>query len=557
MNEGNPEMKHVEQAPQAQIQTKRSFSIIWVVPVIALLIGGWLAFKAWSEKGPEITITFETADGLEANKTKIKFKDVEVGTVTGITLREDLAGVVVKAEMSKDSESYITDKTQFWVVRARVAAGEVSGLGTLFSGAYIGCNPSKEGKSATQFIGLEKPPVVTAGLPGRHFVLDSETLGSLDIGSPVYYRGIKVGQVIAYDFDNAAESVDIRVFVNAPYHEKVMQSTRFWNASGIDVTLNTEGVKVDTQSLVSIMLGGVAFDLPEHIGLNQQAEEEQRFKLYDTQAGTKEKTYSIKRYYMMYFDQNVRGLAPGAPIELKGIKLGEVVDVKLEVNADDLSARIAVLTMVEPERIDTVIEDNVAMAGAEHIVDKQGQKVNLKRLIAKGLRAQLKTGNLLTGQLYIDLDFYADTAAYNGPETAGSYLVFPTVPAPLEQIVQRVENILEEVEKIPFEAIGKDLNIAIATLTTTLDEIKTMSGNVNNETMPKINDVLDDLQTALKGFDTTLKGIDSTLGADSALNYNARQVTNEMSLAIRSIRSLLEYLERDPQALLLGKEGDK
>jgi paraquat-inducible protein B len=549
MNEGDSEMKHGVQAPEAHLQTKRSFSIIWVVPIIALLIGGWLAFKAISEKGPEITIKFESADGLEANKTKIKYKDVEIGTVTGIRLMDNLSGVVVTAEMSKGAEAYVTDKTQFWVVRARVAAGEVSGLGTLFSGAYIGCNPSKEGKSARQFTGLEKPPVLTAGLPGRHFILESETLGSLDIGSPVYYRGIKVGQVIAYDFDDAAESVDIRVFVHAPYHEKVLQGTRFWNASGIDFTLNTEGVKVDTQSMVSIMLGGVAFDLQKHLDFGQQAEEERVFKLYASHDETKEKTYNLKRYYMMYFDQSVRGLAPGAPVELRGIKLGEVVDVKLEMNADNLSARIAVLVMIEPERIDTVIESHVAVAGADRSVDKQEAQGNIKKLVAKGLRAQLKTGNLLTGQLYVDLDFYESAAPFE-VKIVGDYPVFPTIPAPLEQIVNRVENILEQVEKVPFEKIGKDLHEAISALTLTIEEIKTMSGSINEETIPRVNASLDNLQG-------TLKGIEATLGEDSALNYNARTITDELSMTIRSIRSLLSYLERDPQALIFGKEGEK
>jgi len=549
MNEGNSSMKPVEQAPQAQIRTKRSFSIIWVVPVVALLIGGWLAFKAWSEKGPEIKISFESADGLEANKTKIKFKDVEIGTLTAIDLKEDLSGIVVTAEMKKDTEQYMKDKTQFWVVRARVAAGEVSGLGTLFSGAYIGCNPSKEGETTKQFIGLEKPPIVTAGLPGRQFLLSAETLGSLDVGSPVYYRGIKVGQVIAYDFDDRAESVSLTIFVNAPYHQKVLQNSRFWNASGIDVTLNTEGVKVDTQSLVSIMLGGVAFDLPEMFEVTQPAEKDTIFKLYPNHESSNEQSYTVKRFYMMYFDQNVRGLVPGAPVEVMGIRLGEVVDVKLEVNTDDRSVRIAVLVSIEPERIDTIVDDHVRTTGAKNIYSEQESEANFSRMIAKGLRAQLKTGNLLTGQLYVDLDFYKDAPPAK-LESANGYLVFPTIPAPLEQIVQKVDKILEKFDKVPLEKIGKNLQEAVAALTATLEEIKTMSGSVNAETLPKVNATLEDLQG-------TLKGIETTLGADSPLNYNVRTITDELSATLRSVRSLVDFLDRNPQALIFGKEGDK
>jgi len=549
MNEGNSNVKPVEQAPQAQIRTKRSFSIIWVVPVVALVIGGWLAYKAWSEKGPEIKISFESADGLEANKTKIKFKDVEIGTLTAIDLKGDLSGVVATAEMKKDTARYMNDKTQFWVVRARVAAGEVSGLGTLFSGAYIGCNPSDEGKPAKEFIGLEKPPIVTSGQPGRHFTLSADNLGSLDVGSPVYYRGIKVGQVIAYDFDDQAESVNLTIFVHAPYHEKVMQDSRFWNASGIDLTLNTEGVKVDTQSLVSIMLGGVAFDLPEMFEPSQPAEQNRSFKLYENRESSNERTYTVKRYYMMYFNQNVRGLTPGAPVEIMGIKLGEVVDVKLEMNADDLSARIAVLVLIEPERIDTVVEHRVATTGAKHSVSGEGSKDEVRQLVAKGLRAQLKTGSLLTGQLYIDLDFYKNAPPAK-VETANGHLVFPTIPAPLEQIVQKVDKILEKFNKVPLEKIGKNLQEAVATLTLALNEIKTMSGNVNGETLPKVNATLEELQR-------TLKGVEATLGADSALNYNVRTITDELSATLRSVRSLVDYLDRNPEALIFGKEGNK
>lgn len=539
-------MKHVEQAPEAQIQTRRNFSIVWVVPIVALLIGGWLAYKAWSEKGPEITIAFDSADGLEANKTKIKFKDVEIGTVTAIDLKEDLSGVIVTAEMKKDASQYMTERTQFWVVRARVAAGEVTGLGTLFSGAYIGCNPSQDGKPNHHFIGLEKPPVVTAGMPGRHFVLDSKTLGSLDFGSPVYYRGIKVGQVVAYDFDIENDSVNIRVFIHAPYHEKVRQNTRFWNASGVDFTLSTEGVKIDTQSLVSILLGGVAFDLPEHLDPVKPAEEDRVFDLFPDYESIQARTYTFKRYYLMHFDQSVRGLAPGAPVELKGIKLGEVVDVKLEVNADDLSVRIAVLVMIEPERIDTVIENQLAQPGDTKVADEAESRENIQKLVARGLRAQLKTGNLLTGQLFIELDFYPNAPPAK-VETVSSYLVFPTVPAPLERIMQRVDHILSKLEKVHFEKIGKDAHEAIASMTLALEEIKVISGNVNRETLPRINTALDDLQGTLQGFE-------ATLGEDSALNYNARTITDELAATLRSLRSLLSYLERDPQSLIFGKE---
>jgi len=557
MSEEPPGMKHVEQAPAALVQTKRSFSIIWVVPIIALLIGGWLTFKAMSEKGPVIMITFETAEGFETGKTKVKFKDVEVGKVTQINLNEDRSGVVVSVEMTPDAKPYLTEKTQFWVVRATVAAGKVSGLGTLLSGAYIGINPSSEGKKTKHFKGLEKPPVLTEGQPGQHYILEAHSLDSLDLGSPVYYRGIKVGQVVEYHFNEDAESVLIKVFVNAPYHEKVRQNTRFWNASGIDMTMDATGIKLNTQSVVSIMLGGLAFDLRQHDIPGEAADKNHKFQLYPDQKSSHEESYEIKRYYVMYFDQSVRGLAPGAPVEIKGIPVGEVVSVKLQFDQGTLDFRIPVMIALEPERLDVVITETgevVAGEAKEDVLEEETSHTydldtRTRQLIEKGFRGQLKTGSLLTGQLYVDLDFYPE-APPAALEKIHGHTVFPTISAPLEQIVQKVNNILKKVEQVPFDKIGRELQGAVAELTTTLEEIKGISGKVNEETIPKVNASLDQLQE-------TLNGIESTLGPDSALNYNARQVTSELALAIRSIRSLLEYLERDPQALILGKEGDK
>jgi paraquat-inducible protein B len=568
MNEEHSGMPPVEQAPRAQVRTKRTFSIVWVVPIVALAIGGWLAFKAWSEKGPEIKITFESADGLEANKTKIKFKDVEIGIVTAINLKDNLSGVVVTAEMKKDTATYINDKTQFWVVRARVAAGEVSGLGTLFSGAYIGCNPSTEGKPTRQFTGLEKPPVVTYGVPGRQFLLTADSLGSLEVGSPVYYRGIKAGQVIAYDFDNRNDLVNLTIFVNSPYDEKVLTNSRFWNASGIDVNMGAEGVKIDTQSMISIMLGGVAFDLPDLQKPGQAAEQNQVFTLYKNRESAQERTYAFKKYYMLYFDQNVRGLNPGAPVEIMGIKLGEVVDIKLELNTDDLAARVAVLIMIEPQRVDTVIENNTTISGMDRTVNEQKTRDLVNQLAERGLRAQLKTGSLLTGQLYVDLNFYKDAPPAQIGEVNG-YPVFPTIPAPLEQIVEKVRNILDKFDKapldqivvkidsildkfnkFPIDQIGGNLQEAVAALTRTLEEVKNLSGNVNRETLPQIN-------TALAELQKTLQSLDGALGSESSLTYNISTITDDLSATLRSVRSLVDYLERNPQALIFGKEENK
>ncbi|MGW8313716.1 MAG: PqiB family protein, partial [Desulfuromonadales bacterium] len=380
--------------------------------------------------------------------------------------------------------------------------------------------------------------------------------GSLELGSPIYYRGIKVGKVVDYDFDQQAEKVLIKVFVNAPFNEKVRQNTRFWNASGIDLTMSAAGIKLDTQSLVSILTGGISFGLRQHSQPGEQAKEGTTFKLYPNHDSSLKDEYTVKRYFLMYFDQSVRGLQPGAPVEIKGIQVGEVVSLDLRYNIKKLDFFIPVMVVLEPERLNAVIwnEGDVTTNKATIAEESANEDVDtlFKRtqaMIDKGFRAQLKTGSLLTGQLYVDLDFYPNAPPAKMTMENG-YPVFPTIPAPLALIVERVDDILKKFDQIPFGKIGNELQVAIKSLNATLEEVKSISGNVNRETIPKINAALENLQQVMQG-------LESTLGPESALNYNAREVTSELAQVIRSIGSFMEYLQRNPQALLIGKEGDK
>jgi len=549
MNAENNLEPDLSDLPQADVQSKKQISIVWLIPVIAMLIGGWLAYKGLSEKGPMVIITFESAEGLEAGKTQVKYKDVKLGEVQSIRFNADLSRVIITAELVKEATPFLTENTRFWVVRPRVTASGVSGLGTLFSGAYIGMDPGKEGESARKFKGLEIPPVVTTGMPGREFLLRANTLGSLDIGAPVYYRQIQVGQVIGYDLEEEGKSLRVKIFINAPHDKLVRMNTRFWNASGFDLKLDASGLKLNTESLVTIMLGGIAFDTPTSLQAGGPPGDDQIFRLYETRESIFERIYTEKNHWVLHFSESIRGLTVGAPVEFRGIKMGQVVDIDAEFDQTTFTPRITVLIETEPQRWKVIGEGKV------------DAKTEIKALVAKGMRAQLKTGSLLTGQLYVELDFHPD-APKAQVKFRGEFPEVPTIPAPLQIITARVNSLLSKIETIPIEKIGKDLGAtlhnvksltdsaellqAVKALNETLQSTRQLVQNLDSNVAPAISSTLEQAQK-------TLVSVEGTLGKDSPMQHEIRRALKELGDAARSIRVLADYLERHPDALIYGK----
>lgn len=553
MTEREPPGAPSEELPEAVIAPRSRVSLVWLIPMAALLIGGWLAYTAYSERGPTIRIELKTAAGLQAGKTKVKFKEVEVGNVKSIQVRPDLQGVVVTAELVAGAEVYLREKTRFWVARPRVTASRVSGLETLLSGAYITFDPVTEGDGASEFVGLEEPPLFTTSEPGKKFILRSKTLGSLNIGSPVYHRHIQVGQIVGYELDEAGDAVSIELFIAEPNDRLVLTNTRFWNASGVDVKLSTEGISVDTQSLLSVLVGGVAFDTPTTLEEEgEPATHDQYFPLYANREEAHEKIYLDKKRFLLFFDSSVRGLSVGAPVLLRGIKLGQVLDVQLEFDVKEFEFHIPVLIEIEPDRIRFV--------GGEY--EDVQEETPIARFVDEGLRAQLKSGSLITGQLFVDLDLHDDVPAAAVGEQGG-YPVIPTVStAPLEEITNKANEFLNTLNELPLQEIGSDLRDTIkgakeiATseelersvkeLELTLKQVHEMARGLDKDVMPKLSATLEQARV-------TLASADNLVAADSAVYLELKRMLRELSAAARSVRGLADYLERHPEALIKGK----
>jgi len=506
--------------PESNIQPRSKLSIVWLVPIVAILIGAWIGYKAWSEMGPTIVITFETADGLEAGKTKIKYKNVEVGEVISIHVNHDTKNVEVTAEMKRDIKPFLTDKTRFWVVRARIDASGVSGLGTLLSGAYIGLELNSEGESATNYTGLEIPPVITGTVPGKHFVLHTKNLASIERDVPVYYRKFSVGKVEDVKLDPDGESVSIRIFIREPYDQWVNSSTRFWNVSGVDFSLNADGFQVDTESLVSMLIGGIAFESKDLGSDIIQAENNSEFELFKSHAEAIKKYYKIGIKYVTNFAESVRGLAVGAPVDFRGKQVGEVTDIQLVYDKEQQKITVPVTFTVDYGRL--ALKGNEE--DASQIYDSHIARTNL--FVKQGLRAQLQTGSLLTGQLFVAMDFFPDAPAYVMDWDA-EIPEFPAQPGTIDELKIHLSSILKKADDM-------------------MTQINELSYKLNHNLEPELSDTL-------KQAENTLLTIQDTLKNDSPLQQDLQMTLREFTKAARSIKTLTDYLERHPESLIKGK----
>jgi paraquat-inducible protein B len=510
---------------------------IWIVPVVAVLIGVWLAAQAILQQGPTITISFKTGDGLEAGKTKIKFKDVDIGVVKSVALSGDYTRVIATAELTRDASKMLVDDTRFWVVRPRVSGGTVSGISTLLSGAFIGMDIGKSKRDRRDYVGLEAPPVFASDVPGREYVLKSDDLGSVAIGTPIFFRRLQVGQVTSYELDPNGKGVTMRVFINAPYDRFVTADTRFWHASGVDVTLNTEGVKVNTQSLVSILVGGLAFQTPPDAPDDEpQAAAHTSFELFDDRAEAMKMHDRIVETYVFNFKESVRGLVIGAPVEFRGIPIGEVAAINTRFDPVTKQFSIPVTVKFYPERFTSRYESEPRGGRLSRTPREMAEF-----LVSRGMRGQLKTGSLLTGQLYIALDFFPNAPKAevdwnrNPPE-------LPTVSSGLQSLQESITDLIARMNKIPFEAIGKNAQQTLARADSLLQSFDT-------QLVPQARDTL----TAAR---TTLDSANSALQPDSALQQDTADAIRELSRTAASLRALADYLERHPEALLRGKPED-
>jgi paraquat-inducible protein B len=488
---------------------KHHFSPVWIIPVVAALFGLFLVWKYYSERGPEVTVRFETAEGIVAGKTPVLCRSVNIGTVDNVQLTDKLK-VKVTMQMTSDAEKLLVQDTQIWVVRPRYGASGISGLSTIVSGNYIELEPGLSKKSRSEFIGLEQPPVTPKGVPGLHIKLIAEEAGGIDPGSPITYKGLGVGKIEKRTFLPATGQVEFDAFIEGDYGRLVRQGSKFWNISGVDLEVGANGVKLRTGTLEALLLGGVTFSEPAADEKSVPVADGTVFTLFDSFEDTQKFMMRNPLPYLLLFTESVRGLNPEAPVEFRGIRIGTVEGVSFKYLPNEPERRVPVLIKIDPELI-TELSDGWDASGAF-----------IAKNVEKGLRASLKSGNLLTGQMFIDLDYQKDAKPAEVRDYAG-YKILPTAPAGgLAQIQEQASALLAKLQALPLEKTVNNASDALASIKSAADDLKKTASGFNDNS-PLYHDLSE-----------TLRQLDETL---------------------RSLRGLTNTLERKPNSIIFGKPG--
>jgi paraquat-inducible protein B len=544
---------------RAGIRHSRRIPVIWIIPIIAIAIGVWLAWDTLSKEGPTITITFETAEGLQAGQSQLKFRDITLGTVKRLDLSKDHAHVAVTVATTRQAEPLLTDQTVFWVVKPRLFAGNISGLDTLLSGSYIGMMPgATEGKPQRAFTGREEPPVLQANIPGHTFSLKANRLGSISVGSPVYFRDLNVGEVLGWDIADMAQSVTIHTFVRAPYDRYVTNDTRFWNASGVSLKIGGTGVELQLESLRALLLGGIAFTTPDGKSVGTMSADNHVFPLFASKEAADAASYSRKIPVISFFPGSVRGLGPGSEVTMHGLAIGHVTSVALSYDPVKDTIVAPVRYEVEPERIVGI---------GNHVFASTNEAV--QNVLQRGLRASLESASLITGQQMVTLDFVRDAPSASVTMDGEDFVLPTTGGTGLAGLQASATALLEQVSAIPFKQIGDNLagilqstnNLtngpqvqkSLEDLSATLASAKQVLQHFDASTSKVLPEITAGLEKTLTNANKLMLSLNTGYGDNTQFSRDLGRLLIQLNDAVRSIRAFADLLARHPEALIKGR----
>lgn len=572
-------------AVEADIKSRESFNHVWWLPLIALLLIAYIGISHYTSQGPLITITFKNAEGLEAGKAKVRYKEVTIGMVEKVTLNDNLKMVDISVRMDKSSEGLLRENTQFWIVKPRVGITQVSGLNTLLSGNYLAIEPdtSPDSPFRYEYTGLETPPIINENEPGLKITLLSPETDSLHPGSQVYYKGISVGTVNRVYFSDDYLWVKADIFIVSPHDKLIGNTTKFWNRSGISVKTSADGIEVKMASLESIIAGGVTFDTPTVLPSlhNSQARvaDGTEYLLYANEKAANAQISGHREYFVTYFDGNIKGLEVGAPVMIQGMKIGKVKDIQLLFDEQAATTRIPILFEIYDSRLSVI----------NPVDDKE--KLH-ERMIRDGLRTQLETASLITGAKYVSLVFTDqhlpnDTLATITDPITG-YVQIPSTAQGFAAITSGVTKLINKVNQLPLNDIADSLNDLLKTadkqvsgldLDETVTRVNQLLANAENkinqlaleQTITELNDLLKAGKSLSKTAKNTLKGLNESvsdlakateatmdgLSPNAPLYHNLNQTLEQLNDTLDSLKAVTDMLERKPNSLIFGESKPK
>lgn len=546
-----------DQSSDVEMRKRGGVSSIWIVPILAAIVGAAVMWQSLSSQGPSIEIRFSQAKGIEAGKTEIKHKDVVIGLVDDVRFSEDLESVVVSAQLNSEIEPYLGDTTQFWVVGVAISGTDLSGLGTLLSGSYIEVDWSgTPTQSIRSFVGLETRPLTPPGAEGKQITLRSGEAGSIDVGSAIYFRGLNVGRVESRKLSEDFQTLQYTAFIEAPYADLVNLNTRFWNVSGISLTSGADGIAVQVASLSSLLSGGIAFGQIGSAPIDQQEAFSGPFSIFANRAEAEESLYTdpgqTAYAFSLVFEESVNGLEPGAPVEWQGIRIGTVSDLQLNLAARASGDTVKVIIELQPSRLGLSFEDS------------EEAMIGLDEWVRSGMRVRLATGNILTGKKVIR---FVDEIGDDGRGIDLSAEPFPQLPTALSDLDAAADNaeaFIATLADLPLNELVDGMVRVLENANTVIaDPELTRLPSELNQTLSSFDRVAMSLDTASKDLPVLIQNMNaiantgeqtlSGLSPDSELYIDLANSIRELRDASRSLSALAARLEEQPNALIMGR----
>jgi len=543
-----------QEIPEIKESTKFNFvTSIWIVPFIAIMIAGWLAYQYYAQLGPEIKIIFPQNEGLQAGQSHIKYRDVPVGTVEKIELEENGNGVVVIARMDKTAMPFLNENSRFWIVKPEVGLGGVSGLDTLISGTYIEMYARKGGEFKKEFIGLDYA-YRNIG-EGTYFILNTPKRESaVKVGTPVYLKNIKVGQVeyVVLALDDA--SVDVIVYVDKQYVPYVHPDSKFWVRSTLEVELSNGTLDVSVAPVTDLIQGAIEFSSTGKESA-VPVPDDFVFRLYKNKSVIESKKVGyggefVKRF-LIHTQDSIAKLKENAMVRYDGFEVGKVDDIRLSY--DKVTHKMKGVVHIE---IDTsVFEDP---NDSNH---SSGEK-NLYEAVKEGLRAQIVPSDPISGMLYVDLTF--DHHDENRTIVRrGDDVVFPSIAYKDGNIMDKVSSILDKINALELEKLLASLTETIeesrkpiahaddliGDLKKSIQDLNAMTARKSFKRMPdEVDRALKELTRTLRVARKTIKGYES----NSLVTHQITATLKTVKKTSEEMQEFLKMLNRKPNSLIFG-----